>query len=202
MMGATMSMGGIVERAIGAVIDVELVAPPPFDPYHQRIVFRAERPARLAPQLGVIGDRQRLEAATDEPLCHLLEDVSRRVHGATGHPVSVRIDPQLRDALADRSLARAVGNVAENAARLAARRSPLRFRPLRRREAASSVNHETDDAVHLMAVGALRGAHLLGQPGAGDERVMDALVERIDLAPDVVQRDHAPPVSAFFWSAS
>ena len=53
------------------------------------------------------------------------------------------------------------------AARLAARRSPLRFRPLRRREAASSVNHETDDAVHLMAVGALRGPG--GGVGAGRE---------------------------------
>ena len=37
----------------------------------------------------------------------------------------------------------------------------IRLRPLRGREADSSVNHETDDAVHLMAVGALRG------PGGG-----------------------------------
>jgi signal transduction histidine kinase len=74
--------------------------------------------------LDACADADRVNAASDEPLCELLEDVSRRVHGATGRAVSVRVDPPLRRALADRSLARAIGNVAENAARHA-RRAPV-----------------------------------------------------------------------------
>ena len=51
-------MRGIEQRAIGAVVDVELVAAALLDPDDQRGVFGAQRPARFAPQFGVVGDRQ------------------------------------------------------------------------------------------------------------------------------------------------
>jgi len=43
-------MRRVVQRAIGAVVDVQLVAAALFDAHDQRIVFGAQRAARLAPQ--------------------------------------------------------------------------------------------------------------------------------------------------------
>ena len=94
-------------------------------PARAAIERECARLAALADDLlGACVDADRVNPASDEPLCHLLEDVARRVEGATGRGVTVRVDPPLRDALADRSLARAIGNVAENAARHA-RRQPV-----------------------------------------------------------------------------
>ena len=55
----------IVERAIGAIIDVELFATALFDLHDHARIFRAQRTAGFAPQLGVVGDRQRLEVSRD-----------------------------------------------------------------------------------------------------------------------------------------
>ena len=57
---------GIEQRAIGAVVDVELVAAALFDAHEQAGIFGAQRAARLAPQLGRIADRQRFEGGVDD----------------------------------------------------------------------------------------------------------------------------------------
>ena len=59
-------MGRVEQSAISAVVDVERVAAALLDPDQQARIFGAKRPARLAPELGRIGDRQILERAVDE----------------------------------------------------------------------------------------------------------------------------------------
>ena len=60
----------------------------------------------------------------DEPLCAVLEDVARRVRATTGATLDLRVEPGLAELGADRHLARALGNIVENAARHA-RRAPV-----------------------------------------------------------------------------
>ena len=52
---------GIEQRAIGAVVDVQLVAAALLDADQHARIFGAQRAARLAPELGRIADRQRFE---------------------------------------------------------------------------------------------------------------------------------------------
>ena len=59
-------MRGIEQRAIGAVIDVEFLAPALLDAHDQARIFRAQRAAGLAPQFGVVGDRKRVEVLVDQ----------------------------------------------------------------------------------------------------------------------------------------
>ncbi len=58
-------MGCIEQRAIGAVIDVEFVAAAFFHLDDQRGILGAQRPSRLRPELGRIGNRQGFEIAVD-----------------------------------------------------------------------------------------------------------------------------------------
>ncbi len=58
-------MRGIEQGAIGAIVDEQLVAAPLLHPHQHAGIVRAQRPARLAPQLRRVRHRQRLEAAVD-----------------------------------------------------------------------------------------------------------------------------------------
>ncbi len=59
-------MSGIEQRPVGTVVDVEFVAAAALHFHDHRGVFRAQCAARLAPQFGVVGDRQRFEVAMDD----------------------------------------------------------------------------------------------------------------------------------------
>src|SRR3546814_12535016 len=67
-------MRRIEEGAVSAVVDVELVAAALLDAYQHARIFRAQRPARLAPELGRIADRQAFEGLVD----HLEIGLERR----------------------------------------------------------------------------------------------------------------------------
>ncbi|MCY1170694.1 hypothetical protein D9M73_107810 [compost metagenome] len=58
-------MRRIEQRAIGAVVDVQLITTTLFDAHHDRAIFGAQGTAGLAPQLGRIADRQRFERTVD-----------------------------------------------------------------------------------------------------------------------------------------
>ena len=60
-------MRRIEQRAIGTVVDEQLRPAAPLDLDDQRVVLGAQRTARLAPQLGRVGDRQRFVSAVDDP---------------------------------------------------------------------------------------------------------------------------------------
>jgi hypothetical protein len=62
---APADMRGVEQRAVGAVVDVQLVAAAAFDPDQQAGIFGAQRTAGFAPQLGRIGDRQAFEGLVD-----------------------------------------------------------------------------------------------------------------------------------------
>src|SRR3546814_10975397 len=80
---APADMRRIEEGAVSAVVDVELVAAALLDAYQHARIFRAQRPARLAPELGRIADRQAFEGLVD----HL-----DRKSVVSGKSVSVRGD--------------------------------------------------------------------------------------------------------------
>jgi signal transduction histidine kinase len=69
-----------------------------------------------------VGDRG------DERLADVLDDVAARVRGAHGCDVVIAADPTARYLRADRRLARAVANVAENAARHSPAGQPVHLR--------------------------------------------------------------------------
>src|SRR3546814_986541 len=71
---APADMRRIEEGAVSAVVDVELVAAALLDAYQHARIFRAQRPARLAPELGRIADRQAFEGLVD----HLEIGLERR----------------------------------------------------------------------------------------------------------------------------
>src|SRR4029079_10189796 len=56
----------IEQRAIGAVVDVQLAAAALFDADQHAGIFSAQCTARLAPQFGRIADRQLFERAVDD----------------------------------------------------------------------------------------------------------------------------------------
>src|SRR4051794_3386957 len=55
---APADMRGVEQCAVGAVVDIELVAATLFDAHDQARIFRAQRAAWLAPQLRRVADRQ------------------------------------------------------------------------------------------------------------------------------------------------
>ena len=62
---APADMGGIEQRAIGAVVDVEFLATAAFDAHDDRAIFRRQRAAGFAPQFRRVADRQAFETAMD-----------------------------------------------------------------------------------------------------------------------------------------
>ena len=74
-------MRRIEKRSIGAVVDVERVAPALLDADQQARIFGAERPARLAPELGRVGNGQILERIVDHREIGLER---RRLHAGIG----------------------------------------------------------------------------------------------------------------------
>ncbi len=59
-------MRGIEQRTVCPVVDVEFLAAALLYLDHEAGIFRAQRTAGLAPQFGVIGDRQRVEVLVDD----------------------------------------------------------------------------------------------------------------------------------------
>jgi hypothetical protein len=58
-------MGGIIERAISALIDEQLVAATLLDLHDHRVELGRQGTARLAPQFRRVGHRQRFSGAVD-----------------------------------------------------------------------------------------------------------------------------------------
>lgn len=57
------------------------------------------------------------DAAHEEPLCALLEDVTLRARASAGVPIDLRVDAGIADAVAAAGLERAVSNLVDNAVR-------------------------------------------------------------------------------------
>ncbi|MGI9116700.1 MAG: sensor histidine kinase [Gaiellales bacterium] len=68
-----------------------------------------------------------LDERADDAIGHVLDDVAARVRGGLGRDVAIHVDPALAGEPADSEIARAVGNLAENAARHARGCEPIRL---------------------------------------------------------------------------
>ena len=96
-------MRGVEQRAISAVVDVELVAAALLDADEHARIFGAERAAGLAPQFGRIADRQRFERLVDDREIGLDR---RRLHARIGRgEAAADIDDVDRDRSLDDRLA-------------------------------------------------------------------------------------------------
>src|SRR5690606_31189229 len=62
---APSDVGGVEKRAIGTIVNVELLAAALFDAHDERAILGRQRATRLAPKLGRIADRQAFEATVN-----------------------------------------------------------------------------------------------------------------------------------------